>query len=96
MFAIDEVITDVPVAGWVERTLGLAIHYAFVEYRYLTAIAALVVVGLIGWLIVTFVRNRREGGDDTSGTGSQHGAASGVLFQDMFIACPATCLSLRG
>ena len=78
MFAIDEVITDVPVAGWVERTLGLAIYHAFVEYRYLAAIAALVVVGLIGRLIVRFVRNTRERGDDTSGTGSQHGAASGI------------------
>lgn len=68
VFAIDEVITDVPVAGWFERTLGLAIYYAFSEYRYLTAIAALVVVGFIGWLIVRFMRNRRPVGDGKSAT----------------------------
>lgn len=66
VFAIDEVITDVPVASWFERTLGLAVYYAFFEYPYLTAIAGLVVVGLIGWVIVRLIRNRRPTGGHKS------------------------------
>lgn len=60
VFAIDEVITDVPVAGWAERTLGLAIYYAFFEYPYLTILAALVLIGVVIWLVVRRVRARRR------------------------------------
>ena len=60
VFAIDEVITDVPVAGWAERTLGLAIYYAFFEYPYLTIVAVLVLMGVVIWLVVRRVRARRR------------------------------------
>ena len=60
VFAIDEVITDVPVAGWAERTLGLAIYYAFFEYPYLTIVAVLVLMGVVIWLAVRRVRARRR------------------------------------
>jgi len=66
VFAIDEVITDVPVAGWAERTLGLAIYYAFFEYPYVTAIMTLIVTVLIVWLIVRSVRRRGRAGESTS------------------------------
>lgn len=58
-------------AGWLERTLALAIYYAFFEYPYLTAMAALAVASLIGWLIVRFIRNRRPMSDGKSATQSQ-------------------------
>jgi hypothetical protein len=60
VFAIDEVITDVPVAGWAERTLGLAIYYAFFEYPYLTILAGLVLMVVVIWLVVRRVRARRR------------------------------------
>lgn len=66
VFSIDGVITDVPVAGWAERTLGLAIYYAFFEYPYVTAIGTLIVTALIVWLIVRTVRSRGRAGESTS------------------------------
>jgi len=57
---------DVPVAGWAERTLGLAIYYAFFEYPYVTAIMTLIVTVLIVWLIVRSVRRRGRAGESTS------------------------------
>jgi hypothetical protein len=59
VFAIDEVITEVAEPGWFERTLGLAIYYAFFEYPYLTAIASVVLFGLIIWVVIGIVRRRR-------------------------------------
>lgn len=59
VFAIDGVITDVPVPGWAERTLGLAIYYAFFEYPYLTILAGLVLLVVI-WIVVRRVRARRR------------------------------------
>jgi len=41
---------------------------AFIEYSYLTALAALVVAGLIGWLLLRFVRYRRPTSDGPSDT----------------------------
>lgn len=68
VFAIDEVITEVAEAGWFERTLGLAVYYAFFEYPYVTAIAAVAVLGLIIWFITHVVRKRRPISPDSHGT----------------------------
>ena len=66
IFSIDEVITEVAIPGWFERTLGLAIYYAFFEYPLVTAIIALVLGGLIIWLVLRVIRNRRRMDDGTS------------------------------
>lgn len=60
VFAIDEVITEVAEAGWFDRTLGLAIYYAFFEYPYLTIVAVLVLIGVAIWIAVRRVRARRR------------------------------------
>lgn len=66
VFAIDEVITEVAETGWFERTLGLAIYYAFFEYPYVTAIAAVIVIGLIIWFVIRTIGKRRRMDDGTS------------------------------
>ena len=39
---------------------------AFIDYHYLTALAALVVAGLIGWYLLRFVRYSRPTSDGPS------------------------------
>lgn len=65
IFSIDEVITEVAIPGWFERTLGIAIYYAFFEYPLVTAIVAVIVFGLIIWFIVRIIRRRRPMADGT-------------------------------
>lgn len=60
VFAIDEVITDVPTPGWFERTVGLAIYYAFFEFPVVTLVVVLGGVGLLMWWLVRAVRRRRR------------------------------------
>ena len=60
IFSIDEVITEVALPSWFERTLGMAIYVIFFQHPYLTAIVVLGLVGLLGFLIVFSVRRRRN------------------------------------
>lgn len=60
VFAIDEVITDVRTPGWFERTVGLAIYYAFFQFPLVTLIVFLGVVGALVWWIVRTVRRSRR------------------------------------
>lgn len=60
VFAIDEVITDVPTPGWFERTVGLAIYYAFFQFPAVTAIVLLSGVGLVVWWLTRAIRRARR------------------------------------
>ena len=60
IFSIDEVITDVAIPSWFERTLGLAIYFAFFQYPVVSVIVALGLVTLVSFLGFQLVRRRRH------------------------------------
>lgn len=61
IFSIDEVITEVAIPGWLERTLGLVIYTLFFQYPLLIAIAVLVILGLVIWFVIRRWRLRAGG-----------------------------------
>ncbi len=61
IFSIDDVITEVAIPGWFERTLGVAIYVAFFQYPYLSVITGIGMLVLIGFLLRRY-RHRRAGG----------------------------------
>lgn len=56
IFSIDEVITDVAVPSWFERTLGMAIYLLLFQHAYVSAIIGIAVLALVGLLIVRRLR----------------------------------------
>ena len=58
IFSIDEVITDVAVPSWFERTLGMAIYLVLFQYPYASAIIGVGVLILAGLLLVRRLRRR--------------------------------------
>lgn len=58
IFSIDEVITDVAVPSWFERTLGMAIYLVFLQYPYVSAIIGVGVLIVAGLLLVRHLRRR--------------------------------------
>ena len=59
VFSIDEVITDVAIPSWFERTLGLAIYFAFFQYPVVGVIVALGLVTLAGFVAFRLIRRQR-------------------------------------
>ena len=60
IFTIDTVITDVATPSWFEQVLGQAIYFVFIQNPLISALVALGLVALIGFLIVRAVRSRRS------------------------------------
>jgi hypothetical protein len=60
IFSIDTVITDVATPSWFERILGQAIYFVFFQNPLISALLALGIVSLVGFLIVRLVRRRRR------------------------------------
>ncbi len=62
IFSIDDVITDVAIPGWFERTLGVAIYVVFFQYPYLSAIVGIGILVLVGFLLRHYKQRRASGG----------------------------------
>jgi hypothetical protein len=60
IFSIDEVITEVTLPSWFERTLGMAIYVIFFQYPYLSVIVVLGLVGLLGFAIFRSMRRNAQ------------------------------------
>ncbi len=60
IFSIDTVITDVATPSWLEQVLGQAIYVVFFQNPLISALVALGLVALIGFLVVRAVRRRRS------------------------------------
>ncbi len=60
IFSIDTVITDVTTPSWLEQILGQAIYLVFFQYPLVSALVALGLVVLIGFLIIRVLRRRRS------------------------------------
>lgn len=59
VFSIDEVITDVAIPSWFERTLGLGIYVVFFQYPYVSVIVALGLMTLAGFVAFRLIRRQR-------------------------------------
>lgn len=58
IFSIDEVITEVATPNWFEQTLGQVIYFIFFQNPLLSAIVALCLAGLVGFLVFRIARKR--------------------------------------
>lgn len=59
IFSIDEVITEVATPNLLEQILGQVIYFVFFQNPFLSAIIALGLAALVGFLIIRRVRKRR-------------------------------------
>lgn len=60
IFSIATVITDVATPSWLEQVLGQAIYIVFFQNPLISALVALGLAALIGFLIVRLVQRRRS------------------------------------
>jgi hypothetical protein len=60
IFSIDTVITGVATPGWFQQILGQAIYVVFFQYPYVSAIVALGLVAVVGFVVSRLVRRRHH------------------------------------
>jgi uncharacterized surface protein with fasciclin (FAS1) repeats len=60
IFSIDTVITEVATPSWLEQILGQAIYFVFFQNPLVSALVALGLAALLGFLIIRVMRRRRS------------------------------------
>ncbi len=60
IFSIDTVITEVATPSWFERILGQAIYVVFFQNPLVSAVVALGLAALVGFIVFRLVRRRRH------------------------------------